>query len=155
MPTRDEHENEALLKAYRNTSYCIAIPGGTAVVRIGQPNEKVDALLDEYGLIHWTIVTAHNPQSKRMSDHENERRQEVLISRLGATGWRTFDGENVSDDHSWPVEKSVLVLGPDRAEAALLGREFGQLAVVCGCLRQPAALIECAGNRDVSKVPET
>jgi hypothetical protein len=151
----DEHEKVVLLKAYRNVSYRVVIWGETTVVRIGQPNKTIDLLLDRHGLVHWTILTSHNPMSKRLSDHENERRQELLVSRLTTSGWPVFHGENVSDDRSWPAEKSVLILGWDRAQAALLGRVLGQLAVVCGCLHQPAALIECAGNRDVSKVPET
>ena len=52
--------------------------------------------------------------------------------------------ETVSQaDPAWPAEASFLILGISREAAVLLGRQFGQNAIVCGMLGQAAELVDC------------
>lgn len=55
-------------------------------------------------------------------------------------GHPMFSGEGIGDDGTWPAERSVLVLGIERAIAIELGRRFGQRAILCGRLGGPATL---------------
>src|SRR5262245_21075448 len=137
-----DSRKERLLYAYRNTSFSADTPLGHLELRIGKLCPQLEQLLVSLGARSWAYLTAFNPGLKPVSDEENEERDHRLEERIDALGFLAFGGEGVGDDRSWPGERSLLVLGVSRPEALDLGREFGQLAVVCGELGSPPELVE-------------
>jgi hypothetical protein len=113
-----------LLQAYLATVWTVAGPDGELAVR---PGEAAPPPLRPSG-----IVTAWNPASRRLSDHENRRADADLRARIGAAGldaWPTLahgtgEGAGAWDEPGWCLRGHV------RETAAALGAEFGQNAIV-------------------------
>jgi hypothetical protein len=134
-----ENPERDLDTAYRATAYCAETPEGRLVLRLGEPCVPLDRLLAARGLSTWAYVTAYNPGSVPAPDAENEARQRELRAAVARAGQPFYEGAGVGE--SWPPEPSLLVLGIGEAEAAALGRRFGQRAVVVGDLGGPARLL--------------
>jgi hypothetical protein len=136
--------DEALLAAYRNTSYFADTPAGRLCIRIGEAHPVLDTLLIARGHRHWAYVTAHNPGSVPLTAAENSARHTRLEADVRARGYEAFTGEGVGDDGEWPSEASLLILGMPRAEATALGHAHAQRAVVWGGVGEPALLLTCS-----------
>jgi hypothetical protein len=85
-----------LLAAYSAALY-VVFGDPELVIRIGEPNPDLDALLEADGAVRAAYVTAANPKGKRRSDAENAiacdflknaLKQEQLRFRAGAGGSR-------------------------------------------------------------------
>ena len=133
----------SLVKSYRATTYVASTPAGELRLRVGEVDARFDKLLEETGVACWAFVSAANPRSVRLDDAENTERHVTLRAAVRAAGWRCFEGSGVGDDAEWPAEASLLVLGMSEAEAAALGRRFGQHAVLVGKAGRPARLLAC------------
>lgn len=131
------------LDVYRKTRFCADTTHGRIVIRVGQPCSTLDVLLREVACTTWAYITAFNPGSVLLSDAENENRQRELEAAVRQFGHQMCTGEGISDDGSWPPERSILVLGIEPEAAGGLGRRFGQRAIVCGELHGPASLVIC------------
>ena len=127
--------------AYRSTSYHVDGPRGRFVIRVGEPCPDLDGLLHGAGAHTWAFITAHNPCSRRLDDEENCRRHVDLEAAVLAMGLRYHPGEGVGEEGDWPAERSLLVLGIDEQQAAVLARQFGQAAIVCGATGEAARLV--------------
>lgn len=142
--------SEALLTAYRRTSYTAHTPAGTLTLRIDDPNPALDEWLTAHGVRDWAYLTACNPGSCELSESDNRHRQQALETQLVAEGFAFHRGAGVPDpehDPGWLPEASVLVLGIDPENAARLARQYGQLAFVAGRLDEPPALFVLDSNR--------
>jgi hypothetical protein len=127
-----------LKEAYCNTRFTLfELP---FEIKVGQLCPALDELLQKHGVKDWAYITAWNPRSKSLSEKENEDRQEDLKAML--KDYRLLEGEGIGADTSWPPERSALVLGIPKAEAANIGRKFEQNAIVVGRLGQTAELLE-------------
>lgn len=115
-----------LVEAYRAADYVVHEP--SLVIRIGEPNAALDALLADAGRA--AFLTAANPGSERRGDEENDRLLASLRKTLEEAGWRCLEGEGRDPAGAWPAEPSFLVLGILRAQALELARRFGQNAFV-------------------------
>lgn len=122
----DPAERARLGEAYRRTTYAAGL---SIRLRVGEPHPFLDGMLEFRGLEGYAYLTAWNPGGKKLSDAENAERQAALLARL--KGRHLVQGVASADDGTWS-EASVLVLGLSRDEAAALGRNFGQLAILCG-----------------------
>lgn len=70
------------------------------------------------------------------------QRQTLLSAALTAEGLRHFPGEGKHPANDWPAEPSFLILGVDMTDAAQLGSEHDQNAVVwCGSEGVPQLLL--------------
>jgi Protein of unknown function (DUF3293) len=127
-----------LFDAYRTARYEVDSGDGKIVLRHGERCRPLEALLDPASP-EWAFITAWNPRSEELAPEENQRRQQRLLGELGQR-FRIMPGAGVGDGWS---EESVLVLGIARAEALLLGRRFGQLAILAGRLGEAAAVVAC------------
>lgn len=134
---------EALLEAYRRTTFVANTPKGRLCLRVGQRCVELDDLLARQGMTTWAYVTAFNPGSVPLPAEENSVRQRGLEHSVAELGLASYPGEGIGDDGRWPPEPSLLVLGIGRNDAARLGRQFSQLAVVYGELGQEAELVVC------------
>lgn len=111
-----------LVEAYRAADYVVHEPN--VVIRIGEPNAALDALLADAGRA--AFLTAANPGSERRGDEENDRSVAALRKTLDDAGWRCLEGEGRDPEAAWPAEPSFLVLGIPRGQALELARRFGQ-----------------------------
>ncbi|MDR1854710.1 MAG: DUF3293 domain-containing protein [Azoarcus sp.] len=131
-----------LERAYRATAYRVRLPGfaNDLVLRPGVRNRRLDAWLQAAGIHCWSLLTAHNPASRRLSAAQNRRRQQALHEELTAAGYRVLAGENHAAAGNWPVEATFFVPALTRAEAARLARRHGQNAFLWGRCGQAARL---------------
>lgn len=123
-----------LESAYRATDYRVDGPVGPFVIRIGEVCDAIPA-------DSWAYITACNPRSRRLPDNENTRRMQMLRAEVESAGYRYWRGHSEAQDHSWPPEPSLLVFDISRNQAAQLGRQFDQWAIVFGLRGQPAELV--------------
>jgi|SRR5579884_1751986 len=134
-------DRAALEAAYRAAVYVVDAPDGPLSLHVGQTHPELDRLLTHGGVTSWAFVTASNPGSVRLDDADNAARRRALEEAVRRRGKRFLSGRGVAADGSWPAEESLFVLGVDDAEAAELGRRFGQAAVVCGAVGAAARLV--------------
>ncbi len=110
----------------------LTTPWGRLCLRIGEPNSALDALLSAENAGSWAYVTAYNPGSIPLGEHENARRQQMLEQTVREAGLLFFYGTGVGDDGQWPPGPSLLISRISRDQAVDLGRRFGQWAIVFG-----------------------
>lgn len=123
---------ETLQAAYLNTTYRVLVDNEPIDVRIGVANAALDRLLEACGAQNWVFVSAHNPRSRRLPDEDNARRGARLKALLDGQDCEYFEAIALPDDPGWPPETGVFIAGMDGRAAAVLGKRFEQLAVVCG-----------------------
>lgn len=133
-----------LERAYRATRFVAQAGADAITIRIGERCAALDALCDRYQTDCWTFITAWNPGSAQRPRPENDARNDELLAALSELGASVFGGEGIGADSRWTPERSFLALGVSRDEAVALGHRFGQLAVVCGRVEEPAELLSCA-----------
>lgn len=100
------------------------------VLRIGEPNADLDALLDEEGAHTAAYVTAANPHGRLAGTTENVLATTAMLEAQREAGYACYAGEGRDPKGKWPAEPSVLVVGMTRAEAQVLGRSYEQRAIV-------------------------
>lgn len=117
-----------LLDTYRNAEYAV-FADAELVMRIGEKNPSVDALISTEGATTAAFVTAANPRGDKRSDMENGVANAALQNFVAAAGYPHFWGEGRDPKGSWS-EPSFLVIGIYRANAEALGQLFEQNAIV-------------------------
>lgn len=130
-------------RAYEKRTYYVHDGRRGIRFRVGSKSAGLDALLERYGAERWAFVTAWNPGSRPLPRRENDERQQEMIARLLAAGYRCLAGEGRGDDPSGPPQDSVLILDIPKRAARTIGRDFGQLAILVGYRRAPARLVAC------------
>jgi hypothetical protein len=127
------HSPLILGAAYQATAYHVDGPTGRFTLRLGAASPEADALLARHGeALSWAFVTASNPGSVLLPEATNGLRHEHLVAEVARRGLVAYPGLGVGDDGSWPAEVSLFLVAVCAADAAVLGRMFGQNAVVCG-----------------------
>lgn len=120
--------SKKLIEAYRNADY-VVFAEPEFVLKIGEPSQRLDALLEQEGATTAAFLTAANPRSKPQSPAKNASALSALDQLVAAAGYPWRAGEGREPDGSW-VEPSRLVIGIYRENAEALGRLFGQNAIV-------------------------
>jgi hypothetical protein len=118
-----------LLEAYRRAEY-VVFGEPPLVLRVGEPNRRLDGMLDVARKESAAFITAFNAGGQRRSDQDNEAAQVQLERALEEKPYGCYPGEGRDPEGRWSAEPSLLVIGIPRAEAEALGREFGQNAIV-------------------------
>lgn len=122
--------SQELVAAYLATDYHVRSDSGPFVLRIGQRSNELADLFERAGLKSAAFITAWNPFSVSVSDEDNHASHSRLCEDLAHLSLQFFEGEGQGDDETWPVEKSVLILGIVRDDAGSLGIKYGQNAIV-------------------------
>jgi hypothetical protein len=117
-----------LVDAYRNAEY-VVFADAHVVMRIGEKNPQVDALVRAEGATTAAFVTAANPRGEARSDMENGVANAALQNFVAAAGYPHFWGGGRDPRGSWS-EPSFLIIGIYRANAEALGQLFEQNAIV-------------------------
>jgi hypothetical protein len=120
-----------LLRAYQKTRY----EAQGISVRVGRRSATADAVLCRLGSRHGAFVTAWNPASRRLPGSINARRQIRLTECLRRTQFVPGHGSL----RLWREE--MLLVAADPRYLAVIGRRFGQSAMVRLRIGQPARLL--------------
>jgi hypothetical protein len=115
--------------AYRATEYRVfaEIPFS---LRIDRFEPALAALLSQSGVTQAAYMTACNPGSHVQPDAANIDRMHALRADLKAAAYRFLEGAAVDPAGNWPNEPSLLVLGIEADAARIIGRHFGQNALL-------------------------
>ena len=108
-----------LLRAYRETSWTVALPPGAVRVRIGEP--APDALVGA------GIVTAYNPRSEPRFGSENFAANLALRRELERRGARLYP--SAAGEGKWE-EPGFAAVGLTRDGLVKIGARFEQNAIV-------------------------
>lgn len=115
-----------LVQAYLETRY----HAGDLLLQVGQENGPLRTTHGQHGVASSVFITAWNPYSQTLAGEDNQNAQEELRRVVRDHSWQSIEGYGQHPSNGWPAEPSLLVFGPDLEEASLLGRQFGQNAVV-------------------------
>jgi hypothetical protein len=107
-------------------------------IKIGEHSKELDALLATYSETVWAYMTPWNPYCETKSEDENMQRLSQLKKKINR--FKVLEGEAMAEQNSWKPERSYLILGISVKDACLLGKEFGQYAIVTGEKGKPATL---------------
>ena len=124
MPLRTD-----LAEAYRRALY-VVYGAPDLVIRIGERNAALDALLDEDGADTAAYLTAANPNGELRDETANDLSCAALHQALADAGYSCYLGEGRDPAGGWPAEPSVLAVGISRREATVIGRSYEQNAIV-------------------------
>ena len=122
-----------LICAYRSAYYRAGAGHGAITLHVDQYSEPLARLLAVSGYRCAAFITACNPFGAAESDEVNTKACLDLrksLDRYVADQRQIVEGEGIDPSGAWPAEKSFLVLGLDLETAKVLGKEFGQNAVV-------------------------
>lgn len=129
-------------EAVSNTTYWVdATP--PMVLRINEHAPAMDALLSTHGVNEWAFITAFNPGSATHSEEQNSAFNKKLKQLIQGAGLKFLEGHDHSDCNAWPDERSFLILGIKRGAARKIGRQFGQVGIVCGQRGEAPELVYC------------
>ena len=118
-----------LIAAYEKALYVVfGVP--ELVLRIGEPNPDLDALLQAEGAASAAFVTAANRHGERRSAWDNQMATAALHQTQTDAGYVCYAGEGRDPRGRWEAEPSMLIVGISRADAEAVGRVFEQNAVV-------------------------
>jgi hypothetical protein len=139
-------EKTAPIASYFATDYVVLDGAREIVVRIGESNPELDALLDAHDAGHGIFITAHNPRSERQTDAINVAASEQMRAILAGRGLAALPHIGRSPDGDW-IEHGFFVLSLDPADALTLAAEFDQFAIVVASKGAPAELLlTCVGS---------
>ena len=65
-----------LLASYSATAYIVHFEDHDYTIRIGDDCEELDELMIQHEVGTWTVITAYNPLSEKLSAKENAKRNE-------------------------------------------------------------------------------
>lgn len=130
-----------LFDVYRRTAFIVDTAEGITVIRDNERNVVVDQLLVEHSVSASAFVTAFNPGSTRLSDLENEQRHGCLIQHLKENGFKCLTGRGIGDMIG--LLRRACSSSASAKTTQMLGRKFGQLAIVIVESGKPARVVEC------------
>ena len=118
-----------LLQAFTETDY-IVHHAPPFTMNIGKPCPELQKLMADRNALGAAFITAWNPFSQKLSDTENEDRQQELKASLKNRSLTFIDGIGQHPSNSWPGEPSVLILGLNREGAKALAGHYEQHAFI-------------------------
>ncbi|UKJ75412.1 DUF3293 domain-containing protein [Azospirillum brasilense] len=131
----------SLWDAHAGTVFAVFDGRQETAITIGTSCSRVDRLLMIRGVHRAAFVTAWAPRSRPCSRVANRRPHQRLRGIIGRRGRRRLPGEGRSPQAERASEPSLLILGTPLRDAAILGRSFGQNAVVFVERGRPARLV--------------
>ena len=137
--------DDTLLAAYRGTEYRFVADQALLILRIGQPNPAVDALVEPLEGDGLAFITNFNPRGERYSDKANGQRNEALqrwLLRKGLPHWIGMGVPPASED--WQPETSFAIGGLRENEATRVAMECEQRAYVWHPAGRQTQLVLCS-----------
>ena len=122
--------SKQLLTAYLETDYIIDDSIGLWQININDTDRSLSKYLHTFDKPCAAFITAHNPMSKRLSEKENKKRHQQLLSLLKQQGVNALNGYGIGATGDWPKEDSVFLTNVDQAQASQIAKKFNQAAYV-------------------------
>lgn len=119
-----------LIATYRTADYRVECGIAAFTLHIDQYSEPLARLFAASAHQCAVFITACNPCSQPQSLEVNRAVQTRLRDELSCLTDQVIVGTGSDPAGAWPVEESFLALGVDLAAAMVLGRQFGQNAIV-------------------------
>ena len=121
-----------LIEAYKSTNFEVQT-SSPFVLNIGKVSRDLKELFAAASVDCGCFITAFNPLSEPRNEEENFEAQRYLKQRLDSLGKVILDGVGSDPSGKWRGEPSFFVLGLPIEQSKIIGKEFGQNAVVwCG-----------------------
>jgi len=118
-----------LIRAYREAKYVVEITDPITLL-VGKCNSNLSILLKERKLSTAAFITAFNPNSNILSDHENIEAHKQLLKDAKDLNLETIDGYGQDITEQWPRETSALILGITESQAETLADKYSQNAFI-------------------------
>lgn len=118
-----------LAEAYLRTFYTVLF-ADFPPVRVGEVNRSFEAWLSEHHFKTCVFITAWNPASRMLSKTENLLRNNNLKTDLIKTSRQVLPALHLAGAGDWPPEESFWAGDISAENAILLGRKYGQNAIV-------------------------
>jgi len=119
-----------IIASYRAADYQAGSGSAAIRLRIDQHSESLAQLLAASGQQCAVFITACNPGSQPQSPAANRAANAHLHEELSRHTDQIIEGTGSDPSGTWPLEQSLLALGVELDVAEVLGRRFGQNAVV-------------------------
>jgi hypothetical protein len=120
-----------LLAIYQKSDYRVLGEGeNDFVMHIGKPCPPLRSLMLRAVVSTACFVSAYNPRSEPCSDDENARAQTRLTQDVSQMGLSYLEGVGEDPDGECSGEPCLLVLGISHENTVMLGRKYGQNAVL-------------------------
>ncbi len=134
--------------AYLRAEYWVGYPDDRLLLRVGERAEGLSRLVPDgvttFGAeMSWAYLTAWNPGSEIQMEFVNRQKQEELEMFLRGAGHAVLPGVARDPEGVWPDEESILAFGLGWENALLLGRSFGQTAILAGIGEETVQLLRC------------
>ena len=81
---------------------------------------------------NWSFITAENPSSVKLSDDENEKRNESLETILRKNKYQYMKGIGIPNNHEWQPENSFIIFNLGLNKSIEISKKFKQNAFVFG-----------------------
>ncbi|WP_034808480.1 DUF3293 domain-containing protein, partial [Intrasporangium oryzae] len=138
---RWERYREAVVRLHLPSGPVLLVPAAGVHAPPLLPPEGADGPI--------SVVTAHNPGGRVVSDSANRRAHRDLVARLDRDGVSHHPA--AGGDRDWVhVEEGVALIGIDTDATVALGRDLGQEAVFVWT-REGFSLVDCATGEVVSR----
>jgi hypothetical protein len=129
-PLHPTHIPKDLIDSYLATEYWI-FTTPPFCIKVQEENSSLFDFLKSNKYQSWAFITAWNPYSQEKNLEENTHQNLLLKKEIIEHSFDYYLAEGRLGD--W-MEKSFFVLGISRDEVVLLGKEFGQNAVLFGVI---------------------
>ena len=126
---QDSAIDQATVRAYLETDYVVR-GEPPVILRVGEPSPGLARIHRAHRVDCSVFITACNPYSQSLEEHENDRRHELLMRELKLRSLAFLQGAGSHPDNGWPPEVSCLVLGLSLEASKSLGARFEQNAIV-------------------------
>ena len=93
-------------------------------------SNELSKLMKDLNFFSASFITAFNPYSQNLELQDNRSRNKVLELKIQAMQFHYLKGDGRCMDSKKVGEESFLVFGTSKMEAARLGEEFEQNAIV-------------------------
>ena len=118
-----------LIDSYSSANYFVyADPPFTMNIR--KFSNELSKLMKDLNFFSASFITAFNPYSQNLELQDNRSRNKVLELKIQAMQLHYLKGDGRCMDSKKVGEESFLVFGTSKMEAARLGEEFEQNAIV-------------------------
>ena len=125
-----------LALAYVRAEYAVVLDGDALRLHVREQARDLEAY---WPARRYGFITAWNPGSVPHSDAANETANATLVARLDAIGARRLPAHAFDKNGQWR-EAGWLVGDVEESLLDLLGREFGQAAVLSWTFGEPVRL---------------
>jgi len=120
-----------IVESYRHARYII-FTHPLIELQVDRCNGDLKALMLHHKCSRAAFITAYNPYSAILTEHQNQQRLAALSADLATIGLGVMHALGKDTEDKWPAEVSVFVLAIEYQIAVALGKEIWSECHVVG-----------------------